>query len=369
MTSPATRLGYAMVNDVQNPSPRNDCTIRDPDIPMYSTTLRVLDNGEHDQDRELLNGRIAAFRERSPSARPRQLLPHTQARQLTLCEGIPEIQPEELDPATLEYCLCNHGAMIVRGLIAPETAAELRELCDRVIDRCATALGTPADDTPRGAYYDPPDILREIMQGAELAYSRGFHNTSGSAMCVEAPVVAEALLRFYTELGLYELLRSYLGEEPCLTAKKWVLRRSVLPVSPAGWHQDGAFMGTDISSVNLWLPLSRCGGDTGAPGLDLIPARLNEIVSAEDAYFGWSVAPDTVDREFAGRAAVAPVFEAGDALFFDHYCLHRTQFREDLHQTRYALETWFFGSQSFPRNQVPLAWGDLAPGSDEAPTA
>lgn len=336
---------------------------------MHSTTLRVLDHGEHDRERESLNDRIAAFRDRTPTASPRKLAPHPQARQLSLCEGIPEIGPDELEPDLLDYCLCNHGALIVRGLVAPSTAAELRELCDRVIDRCASALDKPAGELPRGAYYDPPDILREIMQGAELAYSRGFHNTSGSAMCVEAPAVAEALLRFYNELGLYELLHSYLGEEPCLSAKKWVLRRSVLPVSPAGWHQDGAFMGTDISSVNLWLPLSRCGGDTGAPGLDLIPARLNQIVSAEDAYFGWSVAPDTVDREFAGQSAVAPVFDAGDALFFDHYCLHRTQFREHLDQTRYALETWFFGSQSFPRNQVPLAWEPLAPGSGEASTA
>jgi hypothetical protein len=51
-----------------------------------------------------------------------------------------------------------------------------------------------------------------------------------------------------------------------------------------------------------------------------------------------------------------PVFNAGDAFFFDHFYLHRTQYRTDFTKLRYAVETWFFGASSFPKNQIPLAW-------------
>ena len=60
-------------------------------------------------------------------------------------------------------------------------------------------------------------------------------------MCVD--ICCEALLLLYEAHGLKELVGAYLREPPCLSVKKWVLRRSKLPVAEAGWHQDGAFMG------------------------------------------------------------------------------------------------------------------------------
>ena len=175
-------------------------------------------------------------------------------------------------------------------------------------------------------------------------------------MCVEAPSVAEALLQLYEEKGLKNLVEEYLGEPPCLSVKKWVMRRSKLPVAEAGWHQDGAFMGTNINSINMWLPLNRCGGATGAPGMDVVPRRLNKIVSADGAQFDWSVSSSQVTDKFSDNQPLMPEFNAGDAFFFDHFFLHRTQFRDDFSKIRYAIETWFFGSSSFPKNQIPLAW-------------
>jgi hypothetical protein len=175
-------------------------------------------------------------------------------------------------------------------------------------------------------------------------------------MCVEAPSVAEALLKLYEAHGLRELVGEYLGEAPCLSVKKWVLRRSVLPVAEAGWHQDGAFMGTNLNSINMWIPLNTCGGETGAPGLDIVPQRLYKIASAEGAQFDWSVSDSLVTSRFAENSPIMPVFNAGDAFFFDHFYLHRTQFRTDFTKLRYAVETWFFGASSFPKNQIPLAW-------------
>lgn len=190
----------------------------------------------------------------------------------------------------------------------------------------------------------------------ELGNTRSFHRDSGSAMCVEAPSVAEALLQLYEALGLKALVTDYLGEPPCLSVKKWVLRRSKLPVAEAGWHQDGAFMGTNLNSINMWIPLNECGGDTGAPGLDVVPLRLHKIASAEGAQFDWSVSDALVSSSYVETRPLMPVFNAGDAFFFDHYYLHRTQYRTDFTKLRYAIETWFFGATSFPKNQIPLAW-------------
>ena len=44
----------------------------------------------------------------------------------------------------------------------------------------------------------------------------------------------------------------YLGERPALSANKCTLRR--VPVDTAtNWHQDGAFLGEEMRTLNLWL--------------------------------------------------------------------------------------------------------------------
>ena len=72
------------------------------------------------------------------------------------------------------------------------------------------------------------------------------------------------------------MVRDYFGEPPTLLARKGTLRRIEHDGDTGGWHQDGAFMGTDIRSLNIWLALTHCG-DT-APGLDVVGRRLDEIV-------------------------------------------------------------------------------------------
>lgn len=270
-------------------------------------------------------------------------------------DALPEIHASALNTAILKTALASQGALIVRKLLPVTVVSPLRTAIDEVTEACSRT-GPAAREQQHSCYYDPPEILREVMTGAELGRSRAFHRDSGSAMCAEAPSVAETLLDLYGHLGLKMLVENYLGEPACLSVKKWVLRKTRLPVHEAGWHQDGAFMGADISSLNLWLPLTRCGGNTGAPGMDVIPLCLREIVAAEDAMFDWSVNPEQVQQRFLGTPSISPVFEPGDALFFDHFFLHRTQYRQHFERPRYAIETWFFGRNSAPHNQVPLTW-------------
>ena len=269
--------------------------------------------------------------------------------------SIPEVQAADFCAADLDRGIRRHGGLIVRGLFSSAFAEEFRQVIDRVMDACDYSISGGANQAG-GDWFDPPAVLEEVMSPGELARGRVFRRNSGSVLCAEAPAVAERLLHQYERMGLKVLIAQHLGEAPCVSVKKWVLRRAVLPVNEAGWHQDGAFMGTDIKSVNLWIPLTTCGGDTGAPGMDVVPRRLGDIVSAEGAQFDWSVSDALIQSELSDTPVTSPVFAPGDAFFFDHLYLHRTQYRPAFERSRYAIETWFFGSESFPRNQIPLAW-------------
>jgi ectoine hydroxylase-related dioxygenase (phytanoyl-CoA dioxygenase family) len=303
-------------------------------------------------DNATIGTRIEAYRTREPAANPTLIIPEQEEIMPLSAGSVPEIPAEDFDADSLRSAIAKHGALIVRNVFSQQSLDGMIDTANQVIDACESPT------TDHDTYYDPPSNLRTIMpnKDRELGNTRNFHRESGSAMCVEAPSVAEELLKFYEAHGLKEVLAEYLGEPPCLTAKKWVLRRSKLPVAEAGWHQDGAFMGTNINSINMWLPLTHCGGETGAPGMDVVPQRLNRIASAEGAQFNWSVSDSFVGDRFAANRPLAPEFNPGDAFFFDHFYLHRTQYRTDFTRLRYAIETWFFGASSFPKNQIPLAW-------------
>jgi ectoine hydroxylase-related dioxygenase (phytanoyl-CoA dioxygenase family) len=320
----------------------------------YELSLAALEARNIVADSATIGTRIEAYRTRDPSEHPKLIVDQQASAAQQAKRGLPEIDAQEFTVDQLRAAMAEHGALIVRNMFSRTSMDTLITAADRVIDACAD----PNVTNPVSTYFNPPNNLRTIMprKDKELGNTRSFHRESGSAMCVEAPSVAEALLLLYEAHGLKELVGAYLGEPPCLSVKKWVLRRSKLPVAEAGWHQDGAFMGTNLNSINMWVPLNECGGETGAPGMDVVPLRLNSLASAEGAQFDWSVSDAQVSSRFAENRPLMPVFNAGDAFFFDHYYLHRTQYRTDFTKLRYAVETWFFGASSFPKNQIPLAW-------------
>lgn len=321
----------------------------------FELSTEQLESRDSTVDSANIGIRIENYRLRQPSDDRELIIDENADPDIPAQAFVPEVNVEEFNAEVLRSAIGEHGALIVRDMFPKSTMDTLITATDRVLDSCAK-IGT--DHAPvTGTYFNPPVNLESIMpnRAKELGNTRNWHRDSGSSMCVEAPSVAETLLKMYEAYGLRDIISDYFGEPPCLSCKKWVLRRSRLPVSEAGWHQDGAFMGTDINSINMWIPLTKCGGETGAPGMDVVPLRLNDIASAEGAQFHWSVS-DSQANSFGGVEPVAPVFNAGDAFFFDHFYLHRTQYRTDFTKLRYAIETWFFGASSFPKNQIPVAW-------------
>ena len=310
-------------------------------------------------DQQRLSDRLAYFENRIPQSRARPIDKEVKIAKLPSDGEIPEISATALTPDLLRSAMATSGCLLVRQLVASDVITEIADVIDRVIDSAETSTESNSQaEALYGVFANPPGNLEQLLPQPKLGWSRGFHRNGGSAMSIESASVAESLLELYESMGLKTFLTDYLGERPCLSALKWVLRRPKLPTQPDGWHQDGAFMGEEINSLNMWLAVSECGGDSGAPSMDMVPRRLTEIFAAGDgsAVFDWSISSDAIRTEFGEGSIRTPAFAPGDALLFDHFLIHRTQYAESLHKPRYAIETWFFGEHNFPANQVPLRW-------------
>ena len=59
-----------------------------------------------------------------------------------------------------------------------------------------------------------------------------------------------------------------------------------------------------------------------------------------------------------------PVFDAGDALIFDHLNLHRTAIDPGMTRDRHAIETWLFSPSTYDGHDHRRRRRVLAPGSD-----
>ncbi len=271
----------------------------------------------------------------------RQWPPQTQA-DTDLTGELPEVSAEQLDRDTLVAGVRGHGALIVRGLFPDSVCRQLRAMTDETMaafERDREAVD-PAWNTPL------TDVSGRLL-GAE--HFRAWNHGASGLSAADSPRSATFVIDSFARLGITELVASYLGERPGVTLEKWTMRR-VPPDVKASWHQDGAFLGTDKHTINLWVALSDCG--ERASGLDILPRRFDRIVATgtPGAVFEWDVSPDVVEQERGDTEIASPVFRAGDAIFFDQFLLHKTGTRDDLTEERYALETWFFPPSSYPEN-------------------
>ena len=180
---------------------------------------------------------------------------------------------------------------------------------------------------------------------------------AGGVWAADSPRMMFEMLELFDRRGLQDVIRDYLGEPPAFSVQKCTLRK-VAPTAGngyPGWHQDGRFLG-DVRALNVWLTLTHCGDDQ-APGLDLVPRRIDEFLptGTEGAVFNWIVAPDMVEKARGETEVVRPVFEPGDVMLFDDVFLHSTAADPAMPNHRYAIESWFFGPSGFPERYAPLA--------------
>jgi hypothetical protein len=260
---------------------------------------------------------------------------------------LPVVDPDNLSVDVLRAAIFGHGCLLVPGLVAKPRVERLVEGIDKALQgQDAHAAGSQT--TPWFEPFTP-------AAGYPVAIRRKFVRDSGGVMTMDSPRMLYELVETLEELGVAPIIAAHLGERPALSMNKSTLRR--VPLDTIGdWHQDGAFLGQGIRTVNVWMCLSNCGRD--APGLDIVPRRLNYIVQTgtEGAIFPWAVSPAMVERACDGLPVARPIFEAGDVLLFDEFLLHRTAVEPGMTRQRYAIETWFFAPSTYPEKQIPFVF-------------
>jgi hypothetical protein len=252
--------------------------------------------------------------------------------------GLPTIEAGELSAAAIAAALAQHGSLLIRNLVDPETAAFFVRGLDQGLAHRAASKDT---ETPFHAPYNPGEPR-----------GRDFVQRTGGMLTIDSPRLLNRLIDYFRHVGLDDLFAEYLGERPALSCEKSTLRRMQL-LKRASWHQDGAFLG-DVRSINLWIALTPCGTDS--PGLDIVAKPLDYMVESGtgDAMFPWCVGDDVAQR-LAGEGGIArPQFGIGDAIIFDHTNLHRTHVAPEMTTPRHAIETWFFAPSKFPEGYTGL---------------
>jgi hypothetical protein len=250
--------------------------------------------------------------------------------------GLPEIAPAALTVDALGGALQHHGALLVRRLFPPAQVAELVECIDRTL-AAAQRYRVGADSPDFGAWYLP-----------SLEQQHGLFKEADEWVSVaDSPRSMDRLAHAYRDAGC-RLIAEYLGERPMMAGDKWTLRR-ISPDALGDWHQDGHFLGSEVRVVNVWTALTRCGPGTQAIGLPVVPRRLPILETFHDEGH-WSFAiPEPTVVQAAGAVGIAdPVYEPGDALFFDQMTVHKTGARPGLTLPRYAIESWFFAPSTYP---------------------
>ena len=256
-----------------------------------------------------------------------------------------EIGRDDLRPGRLRAAILSRGCLLVRGLAKPDEADQLLRGIRQAFDARSRRDGAAAD-----GYYE--EFIPAPSYASTLA-QRAWIEEGGALLAVDSPRLSLQLRSILQGMGFLELVRDYLGGRAVVSAQKTTFRKAASGVKGA-WHQDGKFLGS-VRVLNLWLSLTHCGDE--APGLDIVPRRLDSLVEAggEGAFLEQQV-PDVVARKAAGKAGVLrPIFEPGDALLFDDLFLHQTGSDPGMTETRFALESWFFAPSTFPTGYAPLA--------------
>lgn len=268
---------------------------------------------------------------------------------------IPEIDVKDLDVTKLAGAIRHHGALIIRNFLSVQNAEELKKDIDVVFKNTLIEKGkAKLENNQNNHWFKTPNSPKV---NAGIKSDALFMAASGSIWTLMSPKLTNRLLSLFDEKELKSLLTEYLEDTPCLSFKKWVLRKMDPLKDLADWHQDGSFMGENIKSINLWVALNECGKGTNSPGMDLMPKRLNNVLptGTEGACFDWSISHKYVEENFDVKPE-RPYFGAGDAIFFDHLNLHVTSYSKEFTEKRYAIETWFFAQSCYPANQIAVVW-------------
>lgn len=318
-------------------------------VDLLQSALR--DRADRRLERLAVRLRHQAFHELAAKASPVASWPPSFDPRFDDDGRIPEIHRSGLDAETLKAGVFGRGALVVRELFGPEEVRRLREAV-RASFRAYDRSDHGESAGRRDAWLHPHTLAETPEQ--RLNDRRWVRKASG-VLAADSPRALSRLVAATDSAGVSTILAELFGERPALSVLKTTLR-IVLPgrVVDHGWHQDGAFLGADVRSINMWVALSDCGDD--APTLQMVPRRLESVLGSggEGSAFSWSMSTKEVESLCGPSGPQWLHFSAGDVVFFDHLNLHSTAISEGMTKDRLAIEAWFFAPSGFPYDRIPL---------------
>lgn len=266
----------------------------------------------------------------------------------TASSEIPEIDATELNVANARAGVFRHGSLIIRNLLSPSDVEILASSVTSAFD----AFDQPNNLHEPQSWFTP---LKTHNNMGDLDSDRPWVREGGGVLAAESPRALYQLIEVFERAGIISLISEYFSERPALSVRKTTLRKTPPHIhSEFGWHQDGAFLGDEIRSLNVWVALTDCGVDS--PSMDMIPRRLEGLVptGTEGAIFNWSISPVAIAEVCRDGQPQHLIFKAGDAIIFDEMNMHRTSTLPEMTKNRFAVECWFFAPSCYPMDQLPI---------------
>lgn len=261
---------------------------------------------------------------------------------------VPVVDQDGLTTEFLGGAVAHHGALVVRGAFTPEQVARSVGSVDRA--RASFNAHADGDGKDGDAWFQPlhvaPQMKNQILRNMVLGH--------GGIWLADSPAATEQVLGDLGAAGILPAIAGHFDERPFFSLQKSTLRRSAPEFRFTAWHQDGSFLTPGVRTMNAWVALSRCGGDYPAPGLEILPQRMGEILPVDGVMSPHSISYDLMAELAAETPTVLTEFEPGDALLFDERLAHRTHLTADMTEPRYAIECWFFAPSHHSTGYVPL---------------
>jgi hypothetical protein len=253
---------------------------------------------------------------------------------LPVTRGVP-------DAALVRSTIDAHGSLLVREFLKSDAVAKLRGAVESAVAARRSALTGPLPHELSAWYTEFPGIMK--------VGTRAFTETGG-VLAVDSPRGLFQLIETFRVAGVDKLAAEFLDATPVLSAEKSVFRR-VEPTVYASWHQDGAFLGESVRTLDVWIALSHCGKT--APSLEILPRRVPRVLPT-GAFFSWDLDEKEIAKAYPGYSTVLAEFAPGDAILFDQLCVHRSGHAAGMTEPRFAVECWLFAADSLPSDYTGL---------------
>jgi hypothetical protein len=241
-------------------------------------------------------------------------------------------------PAAFRPAMEETGVAKISGLLSAQNIADLKKIVDGsyvAIDR-RISRGEPIDDKLAGDFRLWNGINNKLV---------------GPFLAAHEPALASRWLGLLSEIE--SSFSALLGPSwrPCPDVS-W-FRRHHDQDKYVAWHIDAdaaAARGHGVTSINMWLPLSRVG--SAAPSLEFVPAshlvmRDVPVLDGSERYRS----DEWVRRTVPGRRWT-PTALPGDAILFDQFTLHRTQIGDFADPSRTSCEFRFVVPLTIPQRVV-----------------